>query len=73
MYLTNDKVGDVYYNTQLFKEELHLTFNKQIMEGRRYFIEFTFTSDAVSVNVIVPPRDPSDPDYDGGKECIQKQ
>ena len=62
VYLTNDKVGDVYYNTQLFKEELHLTFNKQIMEGRRYFIEFTFTSDAVSVNVIAADEWNTNPD-----------
>jgi hypothetical protein len=29
-----------------------MTFDKKLQEGRRYFIEFTFTSDAVSINVV---------------------
>lgn len=32
--------------------DLNINFNKELIEGRRYFIELTFTSDAVSVNII---------------------
>ena len=35
-----------------FSPELAIAFSKQLIEGRRYFIELTFTSDAVSVNII---------------------
>lgn len=32
--------------------DLNINFNKELIEGRRYYIELTFTSDAVSVNII---------------------
>ena len=35
-----------------FKPTLPINFSKALIEGRRYYIELTFTSDAVSVNVI---------------------
>lgn len=42
-------------NTEDFEFEptdLSINFSKQLIEGRRYYIELTFTSDAVSVNII---------------------
>ena len=33
-------------------DELKINFNKSLNEGSRYFIEITFTSDAVSVSVV---------------------
>lgn len=42
-------------NTEDFEfspTDLNINFTKQLIEGRRYFIELTFTSDAVSVNII---------------------
>lgn len=33
-------------------DELKINFNKSLNEGSRYFIEMTFTSDAVSVSVV---------------------
>lgn len=43
-------------NTEDFEfepeEGLNINFTKQLIEGRRYYIELTFTSDAVSVNII---------------------
>lgn len=35
-----------------FKPSLPINFSKELIEGRRYYIELTFTSDAVSVNII---------------------
>lgn len=35
-----------------FKPTLPVNFSKELIEGRRYYIELTFTSDAVSVNII---------------------
>ena len=35
-----------------FNPDLAVKFSKQLIEGRRYYIELTFTSDAVSVNII---------------------
>ena len=42
-----DNVNDFEFNP-----DLPINFSKQLIEGRRYFIELTFTSDAVSVNII---------------------
>jgi hypothetical protein len=42
-----DNVNDFEFNP-----DLAIAFSKQLIEGRRYFIELTFTSDAVSVNII---------------------
>lgn len=42
-------------NTEDFEftpTDLGINFSKQLIEGRRYYIELTFTSDAVSVNII---------------------
>ncbi len=55
-----DDNGDWVYlhegtNTEDFEfspTDLNINFNKELIEGRRYFIELTFTSDAVSVNII---------------------
>lgn len=39
-------------NDYIFESETALsTFERSLVEGRRYFIEITFTSDAVSVNI----------------------
>jgi hypothetical protein len=35
-----------------FSAPRELKFDRPLIEGRRYFIELTFTSDAVSVNII---------------------
>ena len=42
-----DNVNDFEFNPDLV-----IKFSKELIEGRRYYIELTFTSDAVSVNVI---------------------
>lgn len=42
-------------NTEDFEfspTDLAINFSKELIEGRRYYIELTFTSDAVSVNII---------------------
>ncbi len=42
-------------NTEDFEfspTDLNINFSKQLIEGRRYYIELTFTSDAVSVNIV---------------------
>ena len=31
---------------------MDINFSKELIEGRRYYIELTFTSDAVSVNIV---------------------
>ena len=46
-YIPNPEDG-----TNIYYKELSMTFDKKLQEGRRYFIEFTFTSDAVSINVV---------------------
>ncbi|MBQ9137030.1 MAG: hypothetical protein IJX65_00140 [Alistipes sp.] len=35
-----------------FTPALDIDFDKKLIEGRRYYIELTFTSDAVSVNIV---------------------
>lgn len=53
--LPNEKDQWVYYqfnaasNTE---NSMNINFNKPLIEGRRYYIELTFTSDAISVNII---------------------
>lgn len=59
-----DDQGNTYYtwtplptdtNTHQFyefKPTLPINFSKELIEGRRYYIELTFTSDAISVNII---------------------
>lgn len=47
--LPTDPNGQQYYE---FKPTLPINFSKELVEGRRYFIELTFTSDAVSVNIV---------------------
>lgn len=46
-YIPNPNGGDTFK-----KDDLYMVFNKKLQEGRRYFIEFTFTSDAISINVV---------------------
>ena len=46
-YITND-----VNNTDTFSKSLSIVFDDEIKEGRRYYIELTFTSGAVSINVI---------------------
>ena len=48
--LPQTEQGRVNYTFTL--NELPVDFTKELIEGRRYFIELTFTSDAVSVNII---------------------
>lgn len=45
---TNETLLQAY----LFDAPRQLKFDRPLLEGRRYFIELTFTSDAVSVNII---------------------
>ena len=47
--LPTSEQARVNYN---FTPELPIDFTKELIEGRQYFIELTFTSDAVSVNII---------------------
>ena len=44
--------GDNTNDFEFSPTDLNINFSKQLIEGRRYFIELTFTSDAVSVNII---------------------
>ena len=47
-YIINDKD-----NTAVFTEEIDLSqYDCRLKEGSRYYIEITFTSDAVSVNIL---------------------
>lgn len=45
------EAGDLE-NDFLYSPDLNVNFSKELGEGRRYYIELTFTSDAVSVNII---------------------
>lgn len=47
--LPTDAKALTYYT---FTPNLDINFDKKLIEGRRYFIELTFTSDAVSVNIV---------------------
>ena len=47
--LPTDENALQYYT---FKPSLNINFDKPLVEGRRYYIEITFTSDAVSVNIV---------------------
>ena len=47
--LPTDTNAHQYYE---FKPTLPINFSKELIEGRRYYIELTFTSDAVSVNIV---------------------
>lgn len=56
-YLKNDKGGEEFVvnsgdSPDPNNPSLPIKFTKQLIEGRRYYIELTFTSDAVSVNII---------------------
>ena len=50
-YIQQDKksVGDSPYTFHFTQE---FSFDRPLLEGRRYFIQFNFTSDAVSVNIV---------------------
>ena len=47
--LPTDENALQYYT---FRPTLNINFDKPLIEGRRYYIEITFTSDAVSVNIV---------------------
>ena len=47
--LPTDENALQYYT---FKPTLNINFDKPLVEGRRYYIELTFTSDVVSVNIV---------------------
>ena len=48
-----------------FNPDLAINFSKQLFEGNRYYIELTFTSDAVSVNIIAADEWNGDHNGDG--------
>lgn len=48
-----------------FNPDLAINFTKQLLEGNRYYIELTFTSDAVSVNIIAADEWNGDRNGDG--------
>lgn len=45
-----------------FTPSLNINFDKPLIEGRRYYIELTFTSDAVSVNIVAADEWNTKPD-----------
>lgn len=45
-----------------FKPNLPVNFSKQLTEGSRYYIELTFTSDAISINIIAADEWNTKPD-----------
>ena len=59
--LPADEKAHPYYE---FKPTLPINFSKELIEGRRYYIELTFTSDAVSVNIIAADEWNSLPDVE---------
>ena len=71
-YILNENVdengvGEKGYGTNSYYKNLEITFNKQIKEKRRYYIELTFTSSAVSINIVA--ADEWDEDInDNGKD-----
>lgn len=60
--LPEDVNGHQYYE---FKPTLPVNFSKQLTEGSRYYIELTFTSDAISINIIAADEWDSDRNNDG--------
>ena len=57
--LPTDENALDYYT---FKPNLNINFDKPLIEGRRYYIELTFTSDAVSVNIVAADEWNTKPD-----------
>jgi hypothetical protein len=54
-YLPEDETQWVFYQfnaTSNAENNMNINFNKPLIEGRRYYIELTFTSDAISVNIV---------------------
>ena len=60
--LTEDPNGHQYYE---FKPTLPVNFSKQLTEGSRYYIELTFTSDAISINIVAADEWDADRNNDG--------
>ena len=60
--LPTDSNAHQYYE---FKPTLPVNFSKQLTEGSRYYIELTFTSDAISINIIAADEWDSDRNNDG--------
>ena len=48
-----------------FKPTLPVNFSKQLTEGSRYYIELTFTSDAISINIVAADEWDADRNNDG--------
>ena len=79
----NDEVADNWDyihdgdNTEDFEfsaDNLDLSFDKQLIENSRYYIELTFTSDAVSVNVVTAAMwDIIDEDNNGKADDIDHE
>lgn len=59
-------VGEKGNGTYYYYKNLEITFNKQIKEKRRYYIELTFTSSAVSINIVA--ADEWDEDINGNEK-----
>ena len=57
--------GDNVNDFDFTPTDLDINFDKQLIEGRRYFIELTFTSDAVSVNIVAADEWNADRNGDG--------
>lgn len=51
-YGENQYIENAENNSEVFNVELDVDFNRPLLEGRRYYIQITFTSDAVSINII---------------------
>lgn len=63
--------GENLNDFEFSADNLKLDFDKQLIENSRYYIELTFTSDAVSVNVVTAAMwDIIDKDNDGRPDDI---
>lgn len=66
--------GDNTEDLEFEPTGLALNFDKQLIENNRYYIELTFTSDAVSVNVVTAAMwDIIDKDNDGRPDDIDHE
>lgn len=66
--------GENVNDFEFSADGLALNFDKQLIESSRYYIELTFTSDAVSVNVVTAAMwDIIDKDNDGKADDIDHE
>ena len=49
---TDEETGKEINAGKEFTAPLNINFNQSLKEGRRYYIQLTFTSDAVSINIV---------------------